>query len=168
MNENLKPSEACFALIEQSESFVGSAYLDTGGVPTIAWGHTDGVKIGDVCDKAQGSIWLAGDVLEAEGIVKRAVKVPLTQNQFDALVSFVFNVGAGQKGVASGFSVLKSGRPSTLLRLINEENPGSKDPTTGVVTGAAAEFDKWVYDNGAKLNGLVTRRKREQALFLKA
>jgi lysozyme len=77
--------------------------------------------------------------------VSKLVKVPLSQNQFDALVSFEYNVGYGN------FS------KSTLLRKLNLKD----------YIGASKEFDKWVYANKKKLTGLVKRRKSEKELFLK-
>jgi len=85
------------------------------------------------------------------------VTSPLTQNQFDALVSILFNVGPGAKGVKDGIITLKSGVPSTLLRMLN----------LSIYAGAADEFPKWCHGlGGALLPGLVTRRARERALFL--
>jgi len=83
-------------------------------------------------------------VLEAEDAVNRLVKVELTQNQFDMLVSFVFNVGEGQF------------KRSTLLRLLNQ----------GDYEGAANELPKWKFDNGKMIQGLLNRRLEEQKIFL--
>jgi hypothetical protein len=96
-------------------------------------------------------------MLNASMIVERAVKVSLSNSQRDALVSFVFNVGHGAKGVKDGFVVLRDGRPSTMLKLLN----------LGDYYGAAAQFDRWVHGSGNILPGLVKRRKAEKALFLK-
>jgi lysozyme len=87
--------------------------------------------------------WLDEDLKEAEDAVNRLVKVPLTQGQFDALASFVFNLGEGQ------FS------KSTLLKLLNA---GSYD-------GARDQFKRWVYDNGKVQPGLVKRRMGEAERF---
>ena len=155
MNDDLHASDDCLNIIKESESFFPNAYRDPGGIPTIAWGHTDGVKMGDTCTREQGAAFLISDVSYAERIVKDSVKVPLSQNQFDALVSFAFNVGPGKAGQKSGFVVLQSGNPSTLLRLIN----------AGDFKGAALQFGRWITQNGRELPGLVTRRAREAALF---
>jgi lysozyme len=169
-NENLRASPACLAVIKGSEQCRLKAYLDTkkGRVPTIAWGHTANVKMGDTCTQAQADAWLISDVSYAESIVKKAVTIPLTQGQFDALVSFAYNVGHGKVGGPSGLVVLKNGNPSTLLRLVNAGEVGGRDPVTGNLIGAAGEFGKWVYDEGVKLGGLVTRRAAEAALFMGA
>lgn len=92
----------------------------------------------------------------AENLVQEHVKVALTQCQFDALVSIVFNVGPGAKGEKDGIIFLASGQSSTLLRKLN----------AGDYAGAADEFPKWCLGaSGTLLGGLVTRRTRERALF---
>lgn len=130
------------------------AYLCPARVWTLGWGHTKGVRMGQHCTLAQAEQWAVEDCADAERAVNDLVGVPLTQNQFDALVSFVFNVGRGRpqsdpKGPA-GF------HGSTLLRKLN-----AKD-----YTGAAKEFPRWNKGGGVILNGLVMRRADEQALFL--
>jgi len=141
----MRISPAGLALIKACEGFRGRAYRDGSGVWTIAWGHTQGVRDGDRCDRAQGEAWLAQDLAWAEAAVRRQIAMPLSQRQFDALVSFVFNLGPG--ALAN----------STLRRKLN----------AGDYWGAAAEFPRWVHDaTGAVAPGLVTRRARERALFL--
>lgn len=124
-----------------------TAYRDPGGVPTIGWGHTGpDVRMGLTITRQRAQDLFDQDLRDAESAVFRYVTVPLTQGQFDALVSFVFNVGA------AGFST------STLRRKLNARD----------YAGAAAEFDRWVYDKEASpdpLPGLVSRRNQEQALF---
>lgn len=122
---------------------------------TVGFGHTGDVKEGDVITEHQAEAILDVDVDRAERIVLNAVKVPLTQGQFDALVSFVFNVGPGKKGVKDGFVELKSGKPSSMLRKLNE----------GDYAGAAAEFMSWKFAAGRVMPGLVKRRAEEAALF---
>jgi len=139
-------------LIQDFESLRLVAYDDGGGVWTIGWGHTKGVKPGDICTRAQADAWLAEDCAEAEAAVSRLVRVDLSANQFDALVSFVFNLGADEDAdtKAEGLG------DSTLLRLLNWGN----------YVGAADEFPKWNKDNGVVLAGLVRRRAAERNLFL--
>ena len=93
----------------------------------------------------QAEKFLKEDLKTFEKIVKDNVKVPLNQNQFDALVSFVFNVGGGNF------------KNSTLLKVLNK----------GDYSAAAGEFSKWVYCGGKKLPGLVRRRQAEAELFSK-
>lgn len=138
--------EARHVLTEASEGRVLSAYPDpgTGGAPwTIGYGHTEGVKQGDICTDAQADAWLIGDLAFAEHAVNRLVTVPLSQHQFDALVDFTFNLGVS--------SLAKS----TLLAKLN----------AGDYAGADAEFAKWVRGGGRVLPGLVKRRALEAAWF---
>lgn len=130
-------------LIKKSEGFRAQAYLDTGKVPTIGYGTTKGVKMGQVITEEQATIYLMRDVASAEATVSKLVKVPLTQNQFDALVCFVYNVGSG------AFST------STLLRQLN----------LGMYDTVPTQLLRWNKDNGRVINGLTTRRQNEGALF---
>jgi len=139
----MKISEAGLALIRDSEGFRAEAYRDAVGVWTIGYGHTAAVRPGDRVTAEQGLALLRADVAGAEAAVARAARVPLAQGQFDALVSFAFNLGAA---ALAG---------STLLRRLN----------AGDAAGAAAEFPKWCHAGTAVLPGLVTRRARERALF---
>jgi lysozyme len=131
------------ALIEAYEGCRLGAYQDTGGVWTIGYGHTHGVKEGDICDRATAEQWLREDIASAETAVSHLVTVPLTDNQFSALVSFVFNVGFVRFA------------KSTLLRRLNEGN-------YGVVPG---QMHLWVFDNGRRVAGLARRRAAEAALW---
>lgn len=146
MNENLKPSGACRALVREYEGCRLRAYLCPAGVPTLGVGHTKGVKVGDSCSIQQADLWLTEDLEDAGAVVSMLVRVPLTQGQFDSLTSFVFNLGA--KRLAE----------STLLILLNKGN----------YKAAAEQFSRWVYGGGQKLPGLVKRRAAEAALFLPA
>jgi len=136
-------SERGLDLTREFEGIRLMAYLDGGGVPTIGYGHTKGVKLGDQCDMAQAVQWLREDVQEAVDAVNRLVKVKINQAQFDALVDFVFNLGAG------AFT------KSTLLRMLN----------AGDYTGAAGQFQRWNKDNGKVIAGLSRRRAAEARLF---
>ncbi|NUB13694.1 glycoside hydrolase family protein [Azospirillum brasilense] len=135
------------ALVRHFEGLYLSAYLCPAGVPTIGYGHTAGVRMGQTITSLQAEVFLRADMAEAAAAVDRLVTVPLTDRQCGALASFVFNLGAGALG------------SSTLLRLLNQ----------GDYEGAAGEFAKWVYAtvNGKKvqLPGLKKRRAAEKALF---
>lgn len=148
MNEELEYDQAGLELTEQEESCRLKAYPDpgTGGDPwTIGYGHTGPeVHEGMEITHDQAVEYLKGDVKEAEKAVKRLVKVQLTQNQYDALVDFAFNAGAGNL------------QHSTLLRLVNE----------GDFEAASHEFEKWNKGGGRVLAGLTTRRANETKLFL--
>ena len=153
----MKASLKVFAMARDYEGWSAVPYLCPGGHWSIGWGHTRGVTANTPpITEAEGNLYLAQDIAEAERIVERAVTVPLNQNEVDALVLFVMNIGAGKQGVKSGLVELKSGGPSTLLRRLNENDRA----------GAADEWMKWVYAGGEKLPGLIIRRAEERALFL--
>ncbi|HCM2254009.1 TPA: lysozyme, partial [Salmonella enterica subsp. enterica serovar Agbeni] len=121
-----------------------AAYQDGGGVWTIGYGHTRGVKQGQVINHEQADEFLDSDLRQVESCISERVTVALNQNQFDALVSFVFNVGR------QAFS------DSTLLKKLNEGN----------YRAAADQFTRWVYDNDKFVQGLYNRRVAERDLFL--
>ncbi|WP_337013859.1 lysozyme [Pantoea sp. AS142] len=139
----MKISASGLNLIKQFEGLRLQAYQCSARVWTIGYGHTAGVEPGDIITAEQADALLLEDVLEAERSVSRYISAPLTQHQFDALVSFTFNVGSGNL------------RTSTLLKKLN----------TGDYSGAAGEFLRWVNASGKKLPGLVRRREAEKTLF---
>jgi lysozyme len=134
-------------LTEHSEADGGpklKAFWDTTGkVWTCGYGHTKGVGPTTTCDAALAQQWLLSDVAAAVYAVKHYVEIPLTQNEFDALVDFTFNVGEGNLA------------NSTLLKCIN-----SRD-----YIGALAEFSRWDKSGGIVLQGLRSRRRAEAILF---
>ena len=137
-----------FNLTKQFESCRLVAYPDpgTGGVPwSIGWGHAGSdVHEGMTITQQQADLYLAEDVQKAVDTVNAKVHTDLTQNEFDALVDFVFNVGAGRFN------------GSTLLKCINEND----------MEGAARQFDRWDQADGRVLAGLVRRRQAETQEFL--
>lgn len=137
------PSQNALQNIRQHEGLALQAYPDAVNVSTICYGSTRGVYIGKTATLQECEHRLQEDATYAGKGVARGVHVRLTQGQYDALVSFVFNLGETQF------------YRSTLLRKIN----------AGDCYGAAREFDKWVYAGGKKLRGLVTRRAREREMF---
>ena len=154
----MKPTTYSERGLELTRTFEGCrfrAYRDGGGVWTIGYGHTRGVREGQECDMPQAVAWLRQDVLEAIGIVQRLVKVELNQNQFDALVDFAFNVGEGRPATPTSKKI-DGLSTSTLLRLLN----------VGDYAGAAAQFERWNKDNGVVVPGLTRRRLAEKKLFL--
>lgn len=125
------------------------AYDDGVGVWTIGFGtikYPNGVRVekGDTCTLDQAKEYMRHDLIEFEHTVNSSVKVPLNQNQFDALVSLAYNIGS---------SAFKS---STLVKKLN----------TGDYQGAADQFNVWVNAGGKRMQGLVNRRDREKLLFL--
>jgi lysozyme len=153
----MKISEEGIEFIKEFEGFETLPYPDAAGFMTVGYGHLikKGEKFSSVTpDEAE--ILLGHDLINFEKIVNTNVKVDLNQNQFDALVSFVFNVGEGKEGVKDGFVTLRSGKPSTMLRKLN----------AGDYEGAANEFPKWNRAGGVVLKGLIRRREAEKELFL--
>ncbi len=140
-------SEQGLKLIKEAEGFRAKAYQDTGGIWTVGYGTTriDGRPVNktDVVDEGKATTLLKTDVASACEAVKRLVTVPINQNQFDALVDFVYNLGAG------------SLQKSTLLKKLNQKD----------YVGASNEFPKWVFDNGVVVKGLVIRRGKDKFLF---
>lgn len=134
-----------------------TAYLAPEGHWTLGWGRGRGVSEHESCTQAMADQMLEQDLDEFEKIVSDCICVQLTENQFSAFVSFVFNVGVGSKGIKDGFKLLKSGEPSTMLKLVNE----------GDFKAAAEEFPKWDKVNGVHCPGVLRRRMAEQSLFLK-
>jgi lysozyme len=136
-------------LIKHFEGFVPTRYICPAGFWTIGIGHA--IRKGEKWDTPTATITyeealalLDKDNNEAEYAVERLIKVPLTDGQFDALVSFAFNLGSGAL------------QRSTLRSRLNREE----------YLGAAEEFNKWIWGGGRILPGLIKRRKAEQMMFL--
>lgn len=145
----MQTSEKGIALIKQFEGCKLTAYQDSVGVWTIGYGWTqpvDGkpIRAGMTIKQETAERLLKTGLVSYENDVSRLVKVNLTQGQFDALVSFTYNLGARPLST------------STLLRKLN----------SGDYAGAADEFLRWNKAGGKVLNGLTRRREAERALFL--
>jgi lysozyme len=142
---NFKYSDAGFALTKKFEGCELKAYQDSVGVWTVGYGHTGSdVVEGLTISQEQADFLLHADVAWAEACVNKAVIVAIKQNQFDALVDFVFNLGAA--------NFLQS----TLLRRLN----------AGCFSDAAGQFLRWNRAGGMVVDGLTRRRAAEMALFL--
>lgn len=152
---NLKISEKGIALIKEFEGLSLTSYRDPVGIWTIGYGHTGTAKPNQTITRSQADELLAKDLVRFEAAINKAVTVPLAQNQFDALVSIVYNVGEGSSH-KSGIIRLTDGRPSTLLRRLND----------GDYLGAAVAFKDWKYAGGRVLRGLERRREAEFQLFM--
>lgn len=145
----MQTSDKGIALIKQFEGCKLTAYQDSVGVWTIGYGWTqpvDGkpIRAGMTIKQETAERLLKTGLVSYESGVSRLVKVGLTQGQFDALVSFTYNLGS------------RSLSTSTLLRKLN----------AGDYAGAADEFLRWNKAGGKVLNGLTRRREAERALFL--
>jgi lysozyme len=129
-----------------------SAYLDSANVPTICYGHTAGVRLGQRATKEQCEKWLIEDLAIAQQGVRKHLKVPVDRNQIDAYTDFVFNVGEG------AFA------KSTMLRKAN----------AGDRAGSCKEFYRWVYVgkldcrlSSSRCAGIPIRRDAEAALCMR-
>lgn len=139
----MKTSDNGIRFIKGHEGFVPRAYRCPAGVWTIGYGHTDGVRPTDSITEAQGEALLRKDVATAEKAVnKQGLK--LTQNQFDVLVSFVFNVGTGNF------------MRSTLLKYAKADANDLR---------IKQEFARWIFGGGKRLPGLAKRRAEESKLY---
>tara|TARA_R110000803_G_scaffold36071_3_gene77695 strand:- start:1026 stop:1463 length:438 start_codon:yes stop_codon:yes gene_type:complete len=130
-------------LIKHFEGCKLEAYEDAVGVPTIAYGRIKDVKMGDSCTQAQAEAWLDEELHEYEGYINDAVTVSLNQNQFDSLVSWVYNLGPNN---------LKS---STMLKVLNKEQ----------YADVPEQIQRWNKAGGKVLKGLTKRRNAEALLF---
>lgn len=146
----MKPSGKCYDFIKQWEGCRLKAYKDSAGVWTIGYGtimYPDGKRVreGDECSQDAAMMFLKYEVLlKAQSVAAFTSNYNLNQNQFDALVSFAYNLGVGAL------------QRSTLLKKI-KVNPN--DPSI------ETEFNKWVIAGGKKLTGLVKRRQAESKLY---
>jgi len=139
-----------YQFLSEKEGVRYRAYLDSSGIPTICMGHTEGVKLGDVATPAQCEQYFSEDVKQAEIIVRQLVKVPMTEPQRAAVISFcAYNIGQGKC------------QTSTFIRKLN----------AGDKAGACAEIRRWIFDRGEDCRiranncyGQVIRREQEQEL----
>ena len=140
---NMNISKEGLSLIKK---FVGcelEAYLCPAGVWTIGYGHTKDVKEGDKINKEEADYLLQEEMIEYESYINDFVEVPLNQNQFDALCSWVYNLGPTN---------LKN---STMLRVLNEEK----------YADVPQEIKRWNKAGGEVLDGLIKRREAEAKMF---
>ena len=136
-------SEEGLSLIKKFEGCKLEAYKDAVGIWTIAYGRIKDVKMGDTCTKEQAEEWLDEEMHEYEGYINDQVKVDLEQYQFDALVSWVYNLGPNN---------LKS---STLISVLNDKK----------YNDVPAQIRRWNKAGGNVLDGLIRRREAEALLF---
>lgn len=139
----MRVSEQGAALIKFFEGFRANAYPDPVGIWTIGYGFTQGVKPGDTITKEDADNRLKAELIRFENCVEQNVKVHLTQNEFDAVVSLVYNIGCG------------AFKMSSLLMSLNAGEKGV----------AADRFMDWIRAGGVILPGLVKRRMKERDLF---
>jgi lysozyme len=139
----MKTSEEGRALIKKFEGCELKAYQCSANVWTIGYGHTQGIKEGDVCTQEDADRMLEEDLEEFEGYVQEAVNVPLEQHEFDALVAWTYNLGPSNL------------RSSTMLKRLNDSK----------FDQVPLEMRRWNKAGGKVLDGLVRRREAESLLF---
>lgn len=137
-------SEKAIAYSRDKEKYRPTAYKPTpDDVPTLGWGHTVHVKMGDTCTREEADCWHREEFLDIDAVIREHVTVPLEQHQWDALACFIHNIGKG------------AFIESTLLRKLNDRDYG----------GAKGEFKRWTKQKGKSLAGLVIRRQEEEDMF---
>lgn len=142
-------------LIQHYEGCSLTAYRDSDNILTIGYGHTHDVYSGMTITQDEADELFLNDIKSFVSMLNSKLSVSVNQNQFDALLSFLYNVGPGEVGVKDGLFVLKSGSPSTLWKMIQSNN----------FNGAASQFTLWCRSGGVVLRGLLARRRTEQLLF---
>ena len=134
-------------LIKRFEGFSPTIYICPAGWPTIGYGHVvndqERASFAEGIDEEAGEVLLRNDVEKSERAVLRLIRVALDDGQFDALVSFTFNLGSGAL------------QRSTLRRKVNREEHDTVPP----------EFRRWVWAGGRKLRGLMRRREAEAQIY---
>lgn len=147
-------SDRLVRTIKEFEGFEENAYLDVerrdgrghviARIWAIGYGRTGGVKEGDTTTREQEDAYLLAELERISEDLSKHIKVEVTQEMHDALVSFAYNVGLGAM------------KRSTLLRKLNESD----------ILGAAEEFTRWIHAGGLTVPGLVNRREKEKKWFL--
>jgi lysozyme len=140
----MRPSKKCIDLVKSFEGFKAQAYKCPAGVWTVGYGTTENVHPGDVVNEQEAEELLLNDLMEASKAVDDLVDVQITQNQYDALTSFIYNVGR------------EAFRNSTLLKLMNAGKG---------VHECGTQFLRWNRAGGKVLPGLSRRRSAEAVLF---
>lgn len=146
-------NEAGLGIIKRRETLRLVAYAATEaerarGIWSIGWGHTRGVKEGDTCTPEWAEARLHEDIIHATFEAQWLVRAPLTENQWSALISLIYNVGTGKSRINA---------TSGIIQKINARD----------FQGAAEEFLRWNHQDGKVVDGLTKRRQEEHDLFLK-
>ena len=139
----MKASELLIGKIKEFEGYSSTAYTCAGGVVTIGYGHTRGVKITDRCTKSEADRWLREDLAPIEAYLNTIPEVD-TQGRFDSCADFCFNLGTGNFKSSTLLKKIKAGAPTEEIQ---------------------AQFRRWVYAGGKVLKGLVKRREWEAGRF---
>lgn len=139
----MKASDLLIGKIKEFEGYSSTAYTCAGGVVTIGYGHTRGVKITDRCTRSEADRWLREDLAPIEAYLNTILEVD-TQGRFDSCADFCFNLGMGNFKDSTLLKKIKAGAPTEEIQ---------------------AEFRRWVYAGGKVLKGLVKRREWEASRF---
>ena len=142
-SKDMNISQEGLSLIKKFEGCEYNAYKCAAGVWTIGYGHTEGVKEGDLVTQQEADELLKKDVEIFEKEVMKAVTVPMHQHQFDALISWTFNLGGANLNA------------STMLKVLNQ----------GAYEDVPAQIKRWNKAGGKVLDGLTRRRLAESLLF---
>lgn len=160
----MKPSTKCYEFIKSFEGLELNAYADPIGIFTIGYGtikYPDGtsVKKGDTCTEQEAEQYLEHEVnLKADGVNKSIKETPINQNQFDALVSFAYNLGNGALQTSTLLKkLLKDPHDSTIYQYTTDAN--------GKPIADSCEFTKWCRAGGKILSGLLRRRAAEADIY---
>jgi lysozyme len=138
-------SAAGLDLIKRSEGFRSHTYLDVAGIATIGYGHRllPGESFPNGISEVQAEQILAGDMLQSEQAIRRLARVPLTQGQFDALVDFCFNLGAGKLVASTLLKELNTGQyEAAREQLLRWDHVGTQE-NAGLKARREAEFQLW-------------------------
>jgi lysozyme len=144
----MKASQAAVDLIKRFEALRLEAYLCPAGVRTIGWGHTEGVQPGQRINAGDAEELLAKDIAQVESDLAQVIAVPLTQGEYDALVSLCFNLRGGARRL-----------PRIAPKLVNKLRAGDR-------FGASIELLDMNRVNGEPMLGLTRRREAERAVFV--
>ena len=139
----MKASDILIAKIKEFEGYRSRAYRDAVGVWTCGYGHTRGVTAKTSCTQAQADAWLRQDLAPLEKVLSDIKEID-TQGKFDTCLDFCFNLGLGNFLRSTLLKTIKAGMGEKLIK---------------------AEFMRWVYAGGRKLDGLVKRREWEAERF---
>ena len=160
----MTPSQKCYEFIQEFEGYSEDAYLDSVNIPTIGWGtirYPNGIKVkmGDKCTEQEAQQYLEHEVnIKSKGVEVAVKEIPLNQGQYDALVSFSYNVGIGGFQTSTLLKkLLKNPHDKTIYEYTRDDN--------GNPIVDSCEFVKWCRGKGKVLSGLLRRRAAEADMY---
>lgn len=154
--EDRTASFTCYELIKHYEGFRAEAYQDSAGIWTTGYGHTGNVRPGEEVTAEEAEVLLVSDVSRAETAVRRLVKVPLRQHEFDALVDFCFNLGEGNLARSTLLNELNSGNYEAVVRELPKwclcSRNGKKIKLQGLFDRRMSELKLWQTESSCSLS----------------